>query len=120
MTKKSPQGIARERMDKEIHQQRTAIDKMEAARLKAVRERAWRHIDMISSGADSTAIKSQVKTVDYDVMGSEHLFNNWLQGKTDTLSTVDMESQYAELTRNLKQREDTLYFVAMKVTVSFS
>lgn len=52
-------------------------------------------------------------------MGSEHLFSNWLQGRTDTLATLDMESQYAELTRNLKQREDTLYFVAMKVTISF-
>lgn len=39
---------------------RTATDKMEAARLKAIRERAWRHIDMISSNADNTAIKSQV------------------------------------------------------------
>ncbi|MCP9257316.1 BMA-ATF-6, isoform a [Dirofilaria immitis] len=114
MTIKSQQGAARERMSKKNHQQRTAIDKMEAARLKALRDRAWRHIDMISSNADNTVIKSQVKTMDYDVAGSEHLLANWLQGKTDALTTLDMESQYAELTRNLKQREDTLYIVAMK------
>uniref|UniRef100_A0A1I8EEU0 BZIP domain-containing protein n=2 Tax=Wuchereria bancrofti TaxID=6293 RepID=A0A1I8EEU0_WUCBA len=99
---------------RENRQQRTANDKIEAARLKAIRERTWRHIDMISSTADNTAIKSQVKTMDYNVMSSEHFLTNWLQDKTDALTVLDMESQYAELARNLKQREDTLYIVAMK------
>uniref|UniRef100_A0A1I8EQX7 BZIP domain-containing protein n=1 Tax=Wuchereria bancrofti TaxID=6293 RepID=A0A1I8EQX7_WUCBA len=58
---------------RENRQRRTANDKMEATRLKAMHERTWRHIDMISSTADNTTIKSQVKTVDYNVMSSEHL-----------------------------------------------
>ncbi|KAL3989402.1 hypothetical protein ACH3XW_27525 [Acanthocheilonema viteae] len=114
VTIKSIRDDERRKMDRENRRQRTAIDKMEAARLKAVRERAWRHIDMISSSADNTAIKSQVKTMDYDVMSPEHFSTNWLKDKTDALTALDMESQYAELARNLKQREDTLYIVAMK------
>lgn len=31
---------------------RSSNAKKEAARLKAVRDRAWRHLDMISSGSD--------------------------------------------------------------------
>ncbi|VDO32955.1 unnamed protein product [Brugia timori] len=115
ITMKSVQDAAvRKIKRRENRQQRTANDKMEAARLKAIRERTWRHIDMISSTADNTAIKSQVKTMDYNVMSSEHYLTNWLQDKTDALTVLDMESQYAELARNLKQREDTLYIVAMK------
>uniref|UniRef100_A0A0R3S2P6 BZIP domain-containing protein n=1 Tax=Elaeophora elaphi TaxID=1147741 RepID=A0A0R3S2P6_9BILA len=114
VTIKSMRTVERGKIGRENRQQRTAIDKMEAARLKAVRERAWRHIDMISSNVDNAAIKSQVKTMDYDVMGPEHIITNWLKDKTDALTVLDMESQYAELARNLKQREDTLYVVAMK------
>uniref|UniRef100_A0AAF5RY09 BZIP domain-containing protein n=1 Tax=Wuchereria bancrofti TaxID=6293 RepID=A0AAF5RY09_WUCBA len=44
---------------RENRQRRTANDKMEATRLKAMHERTWRHIDMISSTADNTTIKSQ-------------------------------------------------------------
>ncbi|CAG9536014.1 unnamed protein product [Cercopithifilaria johnstoni] len=113
VTIKSERDARRRKMGAK-NQQRTAIDKIEAARSKAVRERAWRHIDMISSSADNAAIKSQVKTMDYDVMGAEHFLTNWLKDKTDALTALDMESQYAELARNLKQREDTLYIVAMK------
>ncbi|VDN89541.1 unnamed protein product [Brugia pahangi] len=115
ITMKSVQDAAARKIKRrENRQQRTANDKMEAARLKAIRERTWRHIDMISSTVDNTAIKSQVKTMDYNVMSSEHYLTNWLQDKTDALTVLDMESQYAELARNLKQREDTLYIVAMK------
>lgn len=56
--------------------------------------------------------------MDYDVMSPEHFLTNWLQDKKDALTALDLESQYAELARNLKQREDTLYVVAMKVITS--
>ncbi|VDK50531.1 unnamed protein product [Gongylonema pulchrum] len=38
---------------------RTAFDKIEDARIKAARERAWRHIDMISASRDNSAINPQ-------------------------------------------------------------
>uniref|UniRef100_A0A915PSA5 BZIP domain-containing protein n=1 Tax=Setaria digitata TaxID=48799 RepID=A0A915PSA5_9BILA len=113
MTKKSSNALLG-RVDRESFRLKTAVDKMEAARLKAIRERAWRHIDMISSSTDNAAIKSQVKTMDYDVISHDDLMTNWLQHKTNALPPMDMESQYAELARNLKQREDTLYIIAMK------
>lgn len=59
------------------------------------------------------------KTMDYGVMNQEHFLSNWLKDKADALTALNMELQYAELARNLKQREDTLYVVAMKVTSSF-
>ncbi|VDK77455.1 unnamed protein product [Litomosoides sigmodontis] len=114
ITAKPARNAERGKTSRENRQQRTAVDKIEAARLKAVRERAWRHIDMISSSADSTAIKSQVKTMDYDVVGPGNFLTSWMKDKIDALTALDMESQYAELARNLKQRDDTLYVVAMK------
>lgn len=39
---------------------RTALDKMEDARIKAARERVWRHIDMISTNGDSSAMKPKL------------------------------------------------------------
>lgn len=63
------------------------------------------------------------KTVDYAVADRRlpmHFMDSLLKRKTDnTLASLNMESQYVELARNLRQREDTLYVVAMKVSFFF-
>lgn len=58
--------------------------------------------------------------MDYDVVSPGNFLTNWMKDKIDALTALDMESQYAELARNLKQRDDTLYVVAMKVIALFS
>ncbi|VDM97081.1 unnamed protein product [Thelazia callipaeda] len=94
--------------------QRTIMDKVEAARLKAVRERTWKHINMISSNGESTSsVRSQLKSMDYNE-NQNHFLANWLHHKPDSLKIRDMEFLYAELARNLKQRDDTLFVIAMK------
>ncbi|KHN80562.1 Cyclic AMP-dependent transcription factor ATF-6 beta [Toxocara canis] len=101
---------------------RSTSDKKEEARLKAVRERAWRHIDMISAGSNADNEQPQQKIKDTDTkatVGESYSRTPMTSGLRDSsvhdvLVPASIQLQYMELARALKQRDDTLYVVAMK------
>uniref|UniRef100_A0A915A7D8 BZIP domain-containing protein n=1 Tax=Parascaris univalens TaxID=6257 RepID=A0A915A7D8_PARUN len=105
---------------------RSTNDKKEEARLKAVRERAWRHIDMISAGtsADNDQpkrdsgkdgdLKASISNENYVRSSKKTSSAHGDRSAFDLFVAPSLELQYMELARALKQRDDTLYVVAMK------
>uniref|UniRef100_F1KWK1 Cyclic AMP-dependent transcription factor ATF-6 alpha n=1 Tax=Ascaris suum TaxID=6253 RepID=F1KWK1_ASCSU len=107
---------------------RSTNDKKEEARLKAVRERAWRHIDMISAGTGTDNEQSQPKLDSRRDSDLKATINSETYARSSKKSSSgysdrsafdlfvphSVELQYMELARALKQRDDTLYVVAMK------
>ncbi|VDN50780.1 unnamed protein product [Dracunculus medinensis] len=86
---------------------RSRQDKVEDARLKAARERSWRHIDMISN-------TNKQKLKDPESLGQNNNFPEWFTRDTGLFVPSNIELQYMELLKTFKQREDTLYFMSMK------
>lgn len=95
---------------------RNSSTKKEEAKLKATRERAWRHLDLISSTGKTAenSHTSRLGKVQFGLFGNSHRQLSLKTTEHERFRSANAETRYLELARAIKQKEDTLYVVAMQ------
>uniref|UniRef100_A0A158R4T7 BZIP domain-containing protein n=1 Tax=Syphacia muris TaxID=451379 RepID=A0A158R4T7_9BILA len=96
---------------------RNTITKKEERILKLIRERAWRHIDLISSGGTgrTKAHNSEIERIGHLLTNSRNQLPLDAIEK-ERLHFPNAETHYMELARAIKQKNDTLYVVALQAS----
>ncbi|KAH7728018.1 ATF-6 protein [Aphelenchoides avenae] len=90
----------------------SAAEKKEAARLKAVRDRAWRHLDMIGGTPESAnSVLPRQPPYERPITGDGKAH----MSVTDLLVPSNLQQQRVmQLISSIKQKDDMLYVVAMQ------